>query len=58
MTVGGDCKNGVLNVFIFVDLRLVEGLVEVRRALILVRDSGPDELGHWKENTQWVFMKM
>lgn len=46
MIFGGDGEDGVLDVLIFVHLRLVQLLVEVRRVVILVRDADTDELCH------------
>ena len=37
----------MLDVLVFVDLGLVEVLVEVRRVVVLVGDRNTDELGHW-----------
>lgn len=44
--LGGDGEYGVLNIFIFVDLRLVQGLVEVRWIVILVGNSDTDEFSN------------
>lgn len=43
---GGDGEYGVLNVLIFVDLGLVQVLVEVRRVVVLVGDANSDEFRH------------
>ena len=43
---GRDSENGVLDVFIFVHLGLVESLVEVGRVVVLVGNSDADEFGH------------
>lgn len=48
---GGDGENGVLDVFILVHFRLVEGLVKVRRVVIFISDAYADELGHWKRKS-------
>lgn len=37
----------MLDVLVFVDLGLVEVLVEIRRVVVLVSDRNTDELGHW-----------
>jgi len=47
--LGGDSKDGVLNILIFIHFRLVECLVEVRWVVILVSDADPDELCDWKK---------
>lgn len=46
---GGDGEYGVLDVFIFVDLRLVQLFVEIRWVVILVSDPDADEFSHWKK---------
>lgn len=51
---GGDGEHGVLDVLIFVDLSLVELLVEVRWVVILVSDSDADEFSHWKRHRRLV----
>ena len=43
-------ENGVLDVFVLVNLGLVQVLVKVRRVVVLVRDSNPDELWYWGKN--------
>ena len=48
--VCSNSKNGVLDVFVLVDLGLVQVLVKVRRVVVLVRDSDTDELWHWGKN--------
>lgn len=46
MIFGGDGEHGVLNIFVLVDLRLVQGFVEVRWVVILIGDSNTDEFGY------------
>lgn len=48
MIFGGDGEYGVLDVFIFVYLCLIKGLVEVGRIIVLVGDANPDELCNCK----------
>lgn len=48
MVFGGDSEDCVLYIFILVDFRLVQLLVEVRRVVILVGDANADELCHCK----------
>lgn len=45
---GGDSEDCMLYIFILVDFRLVQLLVEVRRVVILVGDANADELCHCK----------
>lgn len=49
MIFGRDRKDGMLNIFILVDLRLVQGLVEVGRVVILVGDTDAYELCNWNK---------
>lgn len=49
MIFGGDGEYSVLNVFILVDLRLVQFFVEVWWIVILVCDADADEFGHWNK---------
>ena len=44
--LGSDGEDGVLDVLILIHLSLVQGLVEERRVVILVRNADTDELGH------------
>lgn len=57
MILGGDGEDGVLNIFIFVHFRLIEGFVEVRRIVILISDANTNKLGHWnrKKNHKLKF---
>lgn len=45
---GGDSKNCMLNVLILIYLSLVEAFVEVRRVVVLVCYSNPDEFSYCK----------
>ena len=52
-------ENGVLDVFVLVNLGLVQILVKVRRVVVLVRDSNPDELWYWgKNDCELCFQKL
>lgn len=42
---GGDGEYRMLNVFIFIYLRFIKGLVEVRRIIVFVGDANSDEFG-------------
>jgi hypothetical protein len=46
VVLGGDGEDGVLDVFILVNFRLVQRLVEERWVVILVGDANADELGY------------
>lgn len=43
---GSNGNDRVLNVFIFINFRLIFSLVKVRRIVILVSDSNPNILGN------------
>lgn len=45
---GGDSKDGVLDVFIFVHFRFVKSFIEVRWIVILVRNTNTDKFCNWK----------
>lgn len=45
--LGGNCKDGVLYIFILINLCLVESLVKVGRVVVLVSNTNTNELCHW-----------
>lgn len=52
--LGGDSEYGVLDVFVFINLRLVQSLVKVGWIVILVSDSNSDEFGNCgREEEVW-----
>lgn len=52
LVVGSDGQNGVLDVLVLVDLRLVQVFVEERRVVVLVGDPDADELCHCDERVK------
>lgn len=53
---GGDGKDGVLNIFIFVDFRFIKSFVKVRGIVILICDANTDELGYWKKQNSFSYV--
>lgn len=48
MILGGDGEHCVLDVLILINFGFIEGLVEVRRVVVLVSDSDANKFSDWR----------